>query len=340
MSSTPSINLISTTLSNTELIFTTYYPLFLIVIGTILNLLTFIVLCRSPFRDVKKQPALHYMRTIAIFDIFVLYGWNLDHYFTAIHGLSLTQYSIPTCKIINFLSYFSTQTSAWLRVFICFDRYLSLSHLYRTCLGKSKSILIIIGCTIGVFFLFNVHILLFGCYMESDGEINPNAVWYGIYPLWDNIHLVIYNCIPLILMVIFNSGVIYHLNRLHRTTTIHNSRIQHRSISITLVITTSLFLMMTIPSGVAFAFFETTASTIVLIAVDEIYFTYHTLSFLLYMITFTEFRREFIAMIKCTQRDRVMPVNNTPLHRLTIIRTIGFNTSTTIKRNLNIKTDS
>jgi hypothetical protein len=256
MSSTTNTNWISTTTTSSEFILTIYYPLLLIIIGTILNFLTFIVLCRSPFRDVKKQPAMHYMRTIAIFDIFVLYGWNLDHYFTTMHGFTLSQYSIPACKLVNFISYFTTQTSAWLRVFICIDRYLSLSRLNRTCLGKSKSILIIIGSTIGVFFIFNFHILLFACYFESDGEINPNALWYQIYPLWDNIHLVMYNCIPFILMVTFDSGVIYYLARLHRTTTVQNSRIQHRSISIILVITTFLLLIMTMPSGITFAFFS------------------------------------------------------------------------------------
>ena len=258
---TTNINLISTTPADSEFILTIYYPLLLIIVGTILNFLTFAVLCRLPFRDMKKQPAMHYMRTMAIFDIFVLYGWNLDHYFTTMRGISLSMYSIPSCKLINFISYFATQTSAWLRVFICIDRYLSLSHLNRTCLNKSKSILIIIGCTITVFFVLNLHILLFACYFESDGEINPNAVWYGIYPLWDNIHLIIYNCIPFILMVIFNSGVIYHLAHLRRTTTVQNSRIQHRSISITLVITTFLFLAMTIPSGVTFAFFSNNSNS-------------------------------------------------------------------------------
>ena len=306
---TTNINLISTTPTDSEFILTIYYPLILIIVGTILNLLTFIVLCRSPFRDVKKQPAMHYMRTMTIFDTLVLYGWNLDHFFTTMHGISLSQYGILSCKLINFISYFSTQTSAWLRVFICIDRYLSLSHLNRTCLNKSKSILIIIGSTIGVFFLLNSHILLFACYFESDGEINPNAVWYQIYPFWDHVQLVIYNCLPFIFMVIFNSGVIYHLTRLRRTSTIQHSRIHHRSISITLVLTTFLFLAMTIPSGVTFAFFPTVATPFVQRLVDEIYFSYHVLSFVLYMIVFTEFRREFIAMVKYRKHDRVEPIN-------------------------------
>jgi hypothetical protein len=110
-------------------------------------------------------------------------------------------------------------------------------------------------------------------------------------------------------MVIFNSGVIYHLFHLHRTTMFQNSRIQHRSISITLVITTFLFSAMTIPGTVAYAFFVQNTSDTILHALDSILYTYHITSFPLYMTTFGDFRRECIRMITCSQNNRrVEPV--------------------------------
>lgn len=323
---------ISQIVTTDEPILLAYYPLFLIIVGTILNTITFTVLCRSPFRDTKKQPAMHYMRTMAVFDMFMLYGWNIDHYLSSVHGFKLGFYSIPSCKLINFISYTATQTSAWLRVFVCFDRYLSLSRLNRTWFSKSKSILIIIGSIVVVFILLNLHILIFSCHINPDGTINPNAVYYKVYPMWDCVHLGVYNCAPFILMVLCDSGVIYHLIRLRRTTTVQNSRIQHRSISVTLVVTSTLFLIMTIPSGVTFAFFQTTAHVNVLRIVDAIYFTYHILSFPLYMITFTEFRREFIAMITCSQRGRVAPTNNPALATQPTLRSARVKTNATVDR--------
>ena len=50
-------------------LFFDYYPLFLIIIGTALNLLTLITLYQSRFRDSKKQSIIHYIRAIAVFDI-------------------------------------------------------------------------------------------------------------------------------------------------------------------------------------------------------------------------------------------------------------------------------
>ena len=53
------------------------------------------------------------------------------------------------------------------------------------------------------------------------------------------------------------------------------------------------------------------------------------------MITFTEFRREFIAMIKCKKHDRVEPIDNIRRTTLAVTRTIGLKTSIGTRKNLN-----
>ena len=279
-------------------LFVTYYPFTLVVVGTLFNSFTFFILCRPTFQDTDKRPTIHYMRVTAIFDILMLYGWNLDHYLWGAHGFTLITYTIPTCRIFSFLNYFAAQVSAWVRVFICLDRYLSLSRLHKTWFSQSKNVLIIIACIITVFTIFNFQFFLYACYYQSDGTINTNSNLYTIYPLWDMMNLGLYNCAPFILMVIFNSGVIYHLIQLRRKSTVKNSRINHRSIYTTLVITTFLFSIMTIPGTVGYAFFGN-ASPMLLHAFDSMLYTYHILSFPLYMITFTEFRQEVIRLVTC-----------------------------------------
>ncbi|CAF2342115.1 unnamed protein product [Rotaria sp. Silwood2] len=289
------ITITASTLSNEELI-VAYYSLILIIVGTLFNIITFITLCRSAFRNSRARPTFHYMRAMAIFDILMLYGWNLDHYLANIYQFHILRYSIISCKFISFLSYFAAQSSAWLRVFVSLDRYLSLSRLHRTWFGQSKNVLIIITCIIGVLILLNFHFFIFVCYYRADGTISALSWLYDVYPIWDYVNLGVYNCAPLILMVTFNCGVIYYLLRLRRTTTIQNSRIQHRSISITLVITTFLFLFMTVPSTVAFAFFSSADITLLRLF-DCLLYSHHILSFPLYMITFDEFRQEFFDMV-------------------------------------------
>lgn len=286
-------------------LFVTYYPLAVIIVGTILNSFTFAILCRSTFRDTNRRPTLHYMRAIAIFDILMLYGWNFDHYLHGAHHFMLQTASIPTCKFFSFLNYFAAQVSAWLRVFICLDRYLTLSRLHKTWFSRSKSVLIIIASIMTVFTLINLHIIIFACYYRANGTIEVRSAVYTLYPLWDHVNLGLYNGAPFICMTILNSGVIYYLLRYRQTSTIQQSRLQHRSISITLVITTFLFLIMTTPATVGFAFFFETAGYVLLRVFDSMLYTYHILSFPLYMITFTEFREVVISLVKCDRHGRV-----------------------------------
>ncbi|CAF1290990.1 unnamed protein product [Adineta ricciae] len=276
-----------------------YYPFSLIIVGTILNLATLFILFRPVFRDTTRQPVVYYMRTIAVFDILMLYGWNLDHYLDIVHGFILLTYTIPTCKIFGFLNYFAGQSSAWLRVFVCLDRYLAVSRLHRTWFNRRKGVSIIISTIITVITLFNLHFFIFACFHRSNGTINPNARLYRIYPLWDYINLGVYNCAPFIFMVTLNTGVIYHLLQRRQMQVIQNSRIQHRTISTTLVITTFLFLIMTIPATIVAAFFFTTPTTTLAKVLDSALYTYHVLSFIIYFITFKEFRQECLILFGC-----------------------------------------
>ncbi|CAF2645199.1 unnamed protein product [Rotaria sp. Silwood2] len=302
---------ITTTGPSRDALIVGYYSLTLIIVGTLFNIITLFILCRSKFKSARARPTLHYMRTMAIFDILMLYGWNLDHYLKNIYQIRIVTSSLISCKIISFLSFFAPQSSAWLRVFVCLDRYLSLSRLHRTWFGQSKNVLIIIACILCILLLLNFHFFLFVCYYKANGTITVYSWLYSVYPLWDNVNFAVYNCAPFIFMVIFNSGVIHHLIRLRRTTTIRNSQIQHRSISITLVITTFLFLVMTVPSNVAFSFFPSSDNTLLWLF-DCLVYSYHALSFPLYMITFDEFRENFFEMIPCKRNNRrVAPLTRT-----------------------------
>ena len=111
--------------------------------------------------------------------------------------------------------------------------------------------------------------------------------------------LGMYNGLPFICMTILNSGVIYHLIRLKKTSTVQNSGIRHRSISITLVITTILFMILTIPPTICYGFFYSDVNLMVLHLLDALMYTYHVIAFPLYLITFNEFRREFVNMVLC-----------------------------------------
>ncbi|CAM2699188.1 unnamed protein product [Rotaria socialis] len=276
-----------------------YYALALVIIGTLLNLFTFFILCHPTFGNAKRRPTLHYMRAMAVFDIAMLYGWNLDHYLLPVHGFKLHCYSVAWCKFTGFLNYFAGQASAWLRVFVCLDRYLALNHLHRTWFSDSKNVLIVISTSLGIIALINLHFFVFSCFINSDGGVNVNAKLYQIYPLWDYVHLVLYNCIPFIIMTTFNGFVIYQLIHLRQTTSIHSSAIRHRAMSITLVLTTFLFCVATIPVTVVFAFYAYQTPYLLHQILDAILYTYHVSCFPIYFTTMNDFRRVTISVVKC-----------------------------------------
>ncbi|CAM4800386.1 unnamed protein product [Rotaria magnacalcarata] len=239
------------------------------------------------------------MRAMALFDIAMLYGWNLDHFLLPIHGFKLHFYSVAWCKFTGFLNYFAGQASAWLRVFVCLDRYLALNHLHRTWFSASKNVLIVISTSLGIIALINFHFFVFSCFIKSGGEVDNNAKLYQIYPLWDYVHLVLYNFIPFIIMTTFNGVVIYQLIHLRQTTSIHSSAIRHRAMSITLVLTTFLFCVTTIPVTVVFAFYTYQTPYLLHQILDSILYTYHVSCFPIYFTTMNDFRRVTISVVKC-----------------------------------------
>lgn len=153
--------------------------------------------------------------------------------------------------------------------------------------------------------LINLHLPIFTCYKISNGtEISIDSLYYQIYPMWHYVNLILYNILPFVLMIIFNIRIVRYLIFLKRTSTIQQSRIQHRSISISIFLSAFLFCLMTTPGTIIFTFFHTQIRSeifenFLLSFFDSIQSTYHSLSFFLYFITLVEFRKEFYHLIQC-----------------------------------------
>ncbi|CAF1054461.1 unnamed protein product [Adineta ricciae] len=281
-----------------------YYSLSMVILGSIFKLLTFINLCRPAFRNTNARPTIHYMRVLALIDLFAMYGWNLDNYLGLVQGFTFySSYTVASCKVFSFLNYFTNEASAWLHVFICFDRYLFLSRTQpNTWFNRSKSVLIIIGCVIGVFILANLHFLISVCYEDDNGKINTGSKFYQVFPLYNQIYALISSVIPSVVMMTFSCVSAYYLSQLKQTSTIQNSKIRHRAISITLISTSLLFVITSAPTPIFYGFFyddlsKTVLGRRVLNIFDTLSYTYPIIDFPIYLITFTEFRRELIRLL-------------------------------------------
>jgi hypothetical protein len=122
------------------------------------------------------------MLAVAIFDILMFYGWNFDHYFGPIYGFMIQRLTISLCGFLSFFNYFVPQSSAWFLVFVCLDRYLSLSRPNKTSFIQSKNVLIIIGCIIKCCTLINILFFFYDCSYRANGTVSASSWTFKIYP--------------------------------------------------------------------------------------------------------------------------------------------------------------
>lgn len=308
----------------------TYYPLCLTCVTTVLNSLILIILCQKVFR---QRPTIAFMRVIACVDTLMLYGWNLDHFFRLRYGFEVDRLSVISCKLSTYSNHVLSQSSAWLRVWMCVDRFFALRQIrQRRAVHPQRRVIVLIVLTFVTIVLLNLHLPIFACYAythQNRTRIAGGSLRFPLYPTWSYINLAVYNIVPFVLMVIFSALIIYHLVLIKRISNIQRTRIRHMAISMPIVLSACLFCLMTTPPALIYAFFygqirSSVFQSYLLSLLDSIKYTYHSLSFVLYFITLAEFRSEFFRLLRCrcVNRDKLMKmVSNTTTNRANRYRT-------------------
>lgn len=92
---------------------------FVIVIGTVGNALTLLVLIRKRMRTTTVH---FYLVVLACADTSVLYLSALKTWVRTVAGADLLHVSDAGCRTLTFLYYVSTDVAAWLLVLIAIDR--------------------------------------------------------------------------------------------------------------------------------------------------------------------------------------------------------------------------
>ncbi|CAF0738535.1 unnamed protein product [Adineta ricciae] len=285
------------------------YALILVIVGTLGNLLTIIILCR---RNLRRYVTMRYLVVVSVCDIISLYGWNLNNFykFTVSQNRdNLEELSLIHCRVMSYLTFVGLQLSSWCLAAVSLDRCLSLYFLtwkqnYGR-LSRAKYHIAFLACTC---LLLNSHILFLNGYRihSNNGtttkcyatRTNPNY----IYPQWERIHLVVYNLCPFSIMCLCNAYTIYatiRSARIRMPTTEQLSR--HRQLSVMLMIVTFVFVLLTLPSCIYYVFFRHRMLTkrhsrlyrhMVQISLGSVQFTAHAINFFLYCFSTRNFRNE------------------------------------------------
>lgn len=135
--------------------------IFLFVVGTFGNLVSFVI-----FSDVslRRSSTFRYLALLSLMDLVVLYSGLLDLFLMVEYSgvISLRNINIVTCRLHTFVTYWSQHSSSWILCFISVDRAVATNFITfarKFCTPRSAelivlSILIFIG-------LLNSHELIF-----------------------------------------------------------------------------------------------------------------------------------------------------------------------------------
>lgn len=224
---------------------------------------------------------------------------------------------------------------------VSIDRYFTVmakpgSFLSKFPFGTTRSAFLWSLGIMFVVFLVNIHLLIMSRkrYYNTEELIFENSSLntteyeeyfdcemyesgFRIYPEWENIHLVIYNCIPFGIMSIFNGLLIKNILIIsfeHRKSTgsirtASNKRARKRHVlTLSLVLVTALFLVMTFPNSILYGFFikyflENLNRQKLLILSDHVSFANQCSILFSTILTYPKFRRIFLKVFK---------INNNP----------------------------
>jgi len=306
-----------------------YIPLLIILIGVIFNTLTFLIIILN--KDLRKITSMVYLSYISITYTLSLLEWNLNHFLKPNFGIDLEALNIITCKLVTFTQYFSLQSSGFLLTILCIDRYVTVistpgSLASRLPFRTPKSAHIWSLVIMGLVFILNSHILIFNRINEENKttfnfskfifDCNTYHSGFKIYPIWDNVHLILYNLISFIIMIIFNSLLI---KKIKSSLNLKNSKLNNKKDSIkrniiSVLFITFLFLFLTVPSSIAFGCFNDRLPKIVLIVLDDISFLNNTSLFFTCFLTNLKFKKVIINLLKYSDSKYRKPKTNTQNH--------------------------
>ena len=235
----------------------------IIVFGTVGNVLSLFVLGRKKMRRI---PTSIFLMVLAVVDTVCLYQIVFHAWYFGLTGVYLRNSSLMACRSMRFLLVAGQWSSAWIIVGVSFQRVVAVSvPLKSRVLNTVKSsILGVVGILVVSMGVSSHFFWTFGrAWVEKDNSTLliecAKIDKHFVYTIWPWIDLVASSLVPFLLLIIFNSIIIYHVRRGKKLHNSHNiiqrpSSSSSSSSSLTaMVLTLSIsFLILTLPSHVYF----------------------------------------------------------------------------------------
>ena len=217
-------------------LFNSIVPVVIIVVGTLFNVLTMLVVLISSVRLANRSLSV-YVIFLAIVDTLSLYIWNLDHFTNPFFGITIeSSFNIYVCKLATFAQFYSLQLSAFLVCLLSVETLVDYSRakfddasaVYRLLqphfnrFGTRLRAFAACAILALLLLLVNAHILIFNGIETKNGSFKCySASSYNINDTMNLIHLIVYSIIPLFVLVVANL-LLFHLIRKHKVSLNYN----------------------------------------------------------------------------------------------------------------------
>lgn len=291
-----------------------YYTMFLIILGTICNSISFMIMNARKLRNYSCMKILSFL---SIIDTLVLYQWNMNTFFK--YNLSsppnyedLEEISIFWCRLISFLAFSMLQMSSWLLALVSFDRVMGVNSTFWTHqMANSKKLYSLIISICMFILLLNSHLLIFNGFEEERVDPKTSQSYKSIicyqskwdqkyiFPKWETVHLFMYNAIPFFIILSCNFLIIYNVKYARNIISQNkNSNRRKKRMTLMLILVTCSFMILTLPSVIVHTFFRERLSDkpyrrLVNLIVNNLAHTSHAINFFLYIFSAPNFRTEF-----------------------------------------------
>ncbi|KAK3087502.1 hypothetical protein FSP39_006710 [Pinctada imbricata] len=325
--------LVSDTLYNTtQYIWTIVSPI-LILVGTVSNVLSIIVLTR---KRLIRNNTMFYLAVLSVTNICALYVGLLRYWMRYAFGFDIRTHSSVTCPAFTFLVYFLSDFINWTLVAVAVDRciYVCLPLKAAIICSRKRAILALFFIFVMLVF-FNIH-LFWGVHIAIElDSINCSGANYFTNYIWSVLDLIVRCLIPFIVMIVTNFLIISNIRKSRsrvvqvRHSSINTERRKREEARIsglnrTLHSISLMFLLLATPSAIYEiylpyfgsredgGFYSVGIMELLRAIVNLLLYSNNVLHFFVYLLSNTQFRRELRRLCRrtFTREERIQGIES------------------------------
>ena len=294
-------------------------PPIIIVVGALGNILTILVYSRKSFSKLSTKNTWRILATVEIFNVLQL----TKHFAKNTFAFNINKVSNFTCKLFVYFSYFNS-IPAWLLTYLSIERFLMIRSFHRLHKISIKyQTLIITFCIFWDLVIFSPILILY--YVDYENKTTCRIIkGYESFDIFfycfDTFNstilpfLIMFLCYLFLIRSVFKSR--QKMTRFARETTASFSNHKHRrdiQFSTTLILSNFLFFILNFPIILKLIFNPLDSDSLLYHFLGDLYYISYTVNFFIYLITNSNFRREFLQMARLSSNN-----HKTDIYRINV----------------------